>query len=60
MENIPFRQVDITDGFWKQKQELNRKTTIYSVWERFKETGRMITKNLHYFHGMIKKRNTQY
>ena len=40
MQNIPFYNVDITDGFWKQKQELNSTTTIFSVYDRFFDTGR--------------------
>lgn len=32
--------VNITDGFWKNRIELNQDVTIYSVMERFKETGR--------------------
>ncbi|NLB41862.1 MAG: glycoside hydrolase family 127 protein, partial [Clostridiales bacterium] len=55
MENIAFRKVDITDGFWKQKQELNRKATIYSVWERFKETGRFDAFQFNWKEGMPNK-----
>ena len=55
MRNISFRQVDITDGFWRQKQELNRKTTIYSVWERFKETGRFEAFKFNWKEGMPNK-----
>lgn len=40
MNHISFHNVNMNDGFWKQKQDMNRKITIYSVWERFKETGR--------------------
>lgn len=55
MKNISFRQVDITHGFWRQKQELNRKTTIYSVWERFKETGRFEAFKFNWKEGMPNK-----
>ncbi len=37
---VPFSQVDIDGGFWKDRQQLNRKTTIYAVMDRFKQTGR--------------------
>lgn len=37
---VPFSEVDLKDGFWFDKYELNRKTTIYSVRDRFAETGR--------------------
>ncbi|MGI6247936.1 MAG: glycoside hydrolase family 127 protein [Acutalibacteraceae bacterium] len=33
-------QVKITGGFWKEKQELNRKVTLKSVREQFEQTGR--------------------
>lgn len=39
-KNLTFEQVEITDGFWKKKQDLNRSTTIWNVYHRFKETGR--------------------
>lgn len=32
--------IRITDGFWKQKQQLNRDVTIHAVHDRFEETGR--------------------
>ena len=37
---VTFEQVDIHHGFWHDRQELNRHTTIYNVYKRFKETGR--------------------
>lgn len=40
MKNIPFSQVKITGGFWKEKQELIRNTTARAVYERFRETHR--------------------
>ncbi len=40
MKNIPFSAVRITDGFWKQKQELVRNVTAQAVYDRFAETGR--------------------
>ena len=40
IQNISYTDIDITEGFWKQKQDLNRKTTIWNVYKRFKETGR--------------------
>lgn len=35
-----FDNVNLTGGFLKEKQNLNLKTTIYAVYDRFKETGR--------------------
>ena len=40
MKNIPFSQVELTGGYLFDKQELNRKTTIHAVYDRFLETGR--------------------
>ncbi len=40
MRHIEFENVDITDGFWKSQQDTARKSTIYSVYNRFKDTGR--------------------
>lgn len=41
MKTVNFSKTDITGGFWKQKLDLVRKTTIRSVYDRFKETGRI-------------------
>lgn len=38
--SVSFAHVDISSGFWKHRQELNRRTTIYTVMNRFAETGR--------------------
>ena len=40
MNKVEFKNVKITGGFWKQKQDLARESTIYAVYDRFKETGR--------------------
>lgn len=37
---ISFYDIDITDGFWHDRQMLNNNVTIKAVYERFKETGR--------------------
>jgi hypothetical protein len=31
MNKVDFKNVRITDGFWKQRQDLARSTTIYAV-----------------------------
>lgn len=38
---ISFANVDVTSGFWKHRQELNRQSTIYTVLQRFTDTGRV-------------------
>ena len=40
MEFFDVAKVNITDGFWKERQELNKNVTAYAVMNRFKETGR--------------------
>ena len=37
---ISFYDIDITDGFWHDRQNLNNNVTIKAVYDRFKETGR--------------------
>ena len=41
MKTLPFDSVKLTSGYLFGKQELNRKTTIYSVYDRFDESGRV-------------------
>ncbi len=41
MKLIPHSQVNLKGGFFYDKQELNRKTTINAVYDRFSETGRI-------------------
>ena len=40
MKRVNFSDVKITNGFWKQKQELVRSVTVNAVYDRFFETGR--------------------
>ena len=39
-QGVSFANVDITSGFWQHRQELNRNSTIYTVMQRFADTGR--------------------
>lgn len=39
-KKITFQNVEITGGFWKIKQDMIRNTTVYAVYDRFKETYR--------------------
>ncbi len=41
MKLIPHNQVNLKSGFFFDKQELNRTTTINAVYDRFSETGRI-------------------
>lgn len=52
---VPFSQIQLTDGFWKQKQELFRNVTIQAVYDRFEETGRFDALNFNWKEGMPNK-----
>lgn len=41
MKSIEYDCVRLEDGFWKNKQKLNEDVSIYSVWNRFYDTGRI-------------------
>ena len=41
MNRVDFSSVNITNGFWKDRQELIREVSTFSVYKRFKETGRI-------------------
>ncbi len=55
MKTLDYRYVNLTDGFWKQKQQLNRKITINAVWDRFYETGRITAFNCNWKEGEPQK-----
>ena len=38
---LSYDKVTITGGFWKKRQDINREVTIWNVYKRFKETGRL-------------------
>ncbi len=40
IKSVSYKNVDITGGFWYKKQELNRKTVIHEVKNRYEEVGR--------------------
>lgn len=40
MALVPFSNVMINGGFWKEKQDLIKNTTVHAVYDRFKETHR--------------------
>ena len=45
MKSTAFYNVALTNGFWKDKQDLVYKTTLGAVYDRFVETGRVETMN---------------
>ena len=51
MKTVPFQNVTLTNGYLFDKQELNRKTTIHAVYDRFVETGRFAAFDFNYKKG---------
>ena len=41
IKTVGFSSTKITGGFWREKQDLVKKSTVYAVYDRFKETGRI-------------------
>ena len=41
MKNVNCKNIKITDGFWKIKQDMVSNVTLKSVYDRFKETYRV-------------------
>lgn len=55
MKNIGFENIRITGGFWAKRQELMRRVTAKSVYDRFDETGRMEAFRCEWKEGMDKR-----
>ena len=43
MKSVPFYDIDITGGFYADKQKTVREKTVWAVYDRFKDTGRIGT-----------------
>lgn len=41
MKSITYDKTTLNKGFWKDKQIMNKEVSIYSVWNRFYDTGRI-------------------
>ena len=54
-EILTYDNVNITGGFWREKQELIRKTTIWNVYKRFSDTGRFAAFKMDWKEGMPNK-----
>ena len=52
MKNISFRSIDITGGFWKQKQDMAKNVTVHAVYDRFKDTHRFDALKCNWREGM--------
>ena len=53
--SINFKNVNITGGFWKDIQDLNKNVTVNAVYDRFKETGRFDALSCTWKEGMENK-----
>lgn len=51
IKNISFMDISINNGFWNNRQQIISDTTIYAVWNRFKETGRFEAFNFNWAEG---------
>ena len=54
-KNLTYDNVDITGGFWHEKQQLIRNVTIWNVYKRFEETGRFEAFKMNWKEGMPNK-----
>ena len=43
MNKVPFYDLKVTDGFWAERQKTVAEKTVWAVYDRFKETGRIET-----------------
>lgn len=50
-KNLTYDKVDLTKGFWKEKQDLIRNVTVHNVYKRFSETGRFAAMKLNWKEG---------
>ena len=51
MKILTYDKINITGGFWKEKQELIRSTTMQNVYKRFSDTGRFDAFNMNWQEG---------
>ncbi len=51
-KQVSFRNLTVTDGFWKEKQDLFRHVTVDAVYDRFEETGRFEALKFNWKKGM--------
>lgn len=56
LTKVKLSEIDITGGFWAQRQKINADTTVYAVWDRYVETGRIGAFDFDYVEGGEKPR----
>lgn len=52
ISSISFKYTSLEEGFWKNRQRIVSETSIYSIWKRFKETGRFDSLNFNWKDGL--------
>ena len=55
IKTVGFSSTKITGGFWREKQDLVKKATVYAVYDRFKETGRIDATKCDWREGMAEE-----
>ena len=55
LKPVSYINVDVTGGFWKNRQDINAKATLLAVRDRFVETGRFEAELLRYIEGQPNK-----
>ena len=55
IKNISFMDVNINNGFWEKRQTINAKTSLYSILDYFKESGRIDAFKFDWKEGMPNK-----
>ena len=56
LKKVKLSEIDVTSGFWAQRQKINREVTVYAVRDRYEETGRFGAFDFDYCEGSDKPR----
>ena len=56
LNKVKLSEIDVTSGFWAERQRLNRDVTVYAVRDRYEETGRFGAFDFDYVEGGEKPR----
>ena len=55
MKKVDFSKIEITGGFWREKQKMVRNSTVRAVYDRFYDTGRIDAFKFDWKEGMPNK-----
>ena len=56
LKKVTLNEIDVTSGFWAQRQKINREVTVWAVKDRYEETGRFGAFDFDYTEGCDKPR----